>query len=150
MILDALLAYLHFAAIFMLVGFLAAELVLVRLALDLSGVRRLASVDMAYFMSAIAVLVTGILRLVFGAKGADFYVNHWPFYVKFLLFVSVGIVSLQPTLAFIRWRRMLEAGDGWQVPDAERRRVRRLLLLEVHLAAMIPVFAVVMSRGLGA
>jgi len=27
--------------------------------------------------------------------------------------------------------------------------VRRLIMIEVHLAALIPVFAVIMSRGLG-
>jgi putative membrane protein len=148
--LDALLAYLHFTAIFFLVGFLAAEFVFMRGTLDLSTVRKLAKVDVAYFLSAIAALVTGGLRLMFGAKGPNFYVDHWPFYVKFGLFVAVGIISVQPTLAFTRWRRALEHDAAWSVSDAERARVRRLLLLEVHLAAMIPVFAVVMSRGLGA
>lgn len=147
--LDALLAYLHYTAIFFLVGFLAAEMVLVRGALDARGVRLLGKVDVAYFLSAIAALVTGGLRLVWGTKGPNFYVESWPFYVKIGLFVLVGVVSVQPTLAFIKWRRMLERDARWQVPEAERARARRLLLVQVHLAAMIPVFAVVMARGLG-
>lgn len=146
---DALLAYLHFTAIFFLVGFLAAEFVLLRGTLDISAVRRLAKVDVAYFLSAMAALVTGGLRLMLGAKGPDFYFNHWPFYVKFGLFVAVGVISIQPTLAFTRWKRTFDHDPSWSVPDAERARVRRLMLVEVHLAAMIPVFAVVMSRGLG-
>jgi putative membrane protein len=96
-----------------------------------------------------AVLVTGFLRLVWGAKGPTFYLDHWPFYVKFGLFLAVGFISIQPTLVFIRWRRMLERDAAWQVSEGERTRVRRVILLEVHLASMIPVFAVVMSRGLG-
>lgn len=147
--LDALLAYLHYIAIFLLVGFLAAEMVLVRGALDARAIRLLGKVDLVYFGSAMAALATGILRLVFGAKGADFYMSAWPFYVKFALFVAVGIVSIQPTLAFIRWRRMLEHDPAWPVPDVERARVWRMIMIEVHLAAMIPVFAVVMARGLG-
>lgn len=147
--LDALLAYLHYTAIFFLVGFLAAEMVLVRGALDARAVRLLGKVDVAYFLSAIAVLVTGGLRLVWGNKGPDFYVEGWPFYAKVGLFVLVGVVSVQPTLAFIKWRRMLERDARWQVPEAERARVRRTLLVQVHLAAMIPVFAVVMARGFG-
>jgi putative membrane protein len=147
--LDALLAYLHYIAILVLVGFLAAEMVLLRGVLDARAIRLLGKVDVVYFGSAMAALATGFLRLVFGAKGADFYMNAWPFYVKFALFVAVGIVSIQPTLAFIRWRRMLDHDPEWPVPDAERRRVWRRVMIEVHLAAMIPVFAVVMARGLG-
>ena len=147
--LDALLAYLHYIAILVLVGFLAAEMVLLRGDLDARAIRLLGKVDVVYFGSAMAALATGFLRLVFGAKGADFYMNAWPFYVKFALFVAVGIVSIQPTLAFIRWRRMLDHDPAWPVADAERKRVWRMVMIEVHLAAMIPVFAVVMSRGLG-
>ena len=147
--LDALLAYLHFTSIFFLVGFLAVEMLLIRGPLDVRAIRRLGKFDIAYFVSAMAVLATGFLRLALGAKGATFYVDHWPFYVKLALFLAVGFVSIQPTLAFIRWRRMLERDAAWQVPEPERLRARRAILLEVHLAGMIPVFAVVMSRGLG-
>jgi putative membrane protein len=147
--LDALLAYLHFTAIFGLVGFMAAELVFIRGALDASAVRRLVKVDVAYFISAMVVLVTGGLRLALGAKGPDFYLNAWPFYVKFGLFIAVGVISIQPTLLYGRWKRAFEHDAAWSVPEADRKRVRRLMLIQVHLAGMIPVFAVVMSRGLG-
>jgi putative membrane protein len=61
----------------------------------------------------------------------------------------VGILSITPTLAFIRWRRMLDHDAAWQVPEDERRHMRRIIMIEVHLAALIPVFAVIMARGLG-
>ncbi len=146
---DALLAYLHYTTIFFLVGFLAAEMVLIRGNLDSRAIRLLGRVDVAYAVGAMGALVTGFVRLVWGAKGAHFYLDHWPFYVKFGLFLAVGFISIYPTLAFIRWRRMLDKQAAWQVPDAQRLRVRRVILAEVHLAAMIPVFAVVMARGLG-
>jgi putative membrane protein len=147
--LDAFLAYLHYIAIFLLIGFIGVELLLIRGALDVRAVRLLGKVDIALAISAMAALVTGFLRLVYGAKGADFYLSHWPFYVKLGLFVAVGLISIYPTLAFIRWRRMQERDAKWQVPDNQRASVKRVILLMVHLAAMIPVFAVVMSRGLG-
>lgn len=147
--LDALLAWLHYTAIFFLIGFFAVELLLIRGPLDARWIRLLAKLDVALAISAMAVLVTGFLRLVYGAKGPHFYLDHWPFYVKLGLFVAVGLISIHPTLAVIRWRRMLERDAAWQVPEVERLRVRRVIMLEVHLAAMIPVFAVVMSRGLG-
>ncbi len=147
--LDAVLAYLHYTAIFILFAFLTVEVTLLRNRPEAATIRLLGRVDLFYFGSAIVTFATGLLRLVWGAKGADFYLGSWPFYVKVALFVAVGLLSLAPTLAFVRWRRMLEHDPAWQVPEGERAKMRRILMIEVHLAAMIPVFAVVMSRGLG-
>jgi len=147
--LDAILAYLHFTAVFLLFSFLVVETMMVRGTLDAAAVRLLGRVDIWFFGSAIAALVTGFLRLVYGAKGPDFYLTGWPIYVKVALFLAVGVVSVSPTLRFIRWRRMFEHDAAWKVPDEERRLVRRLVMVEVHLAALIPLVAVIMSRGLG-
>ena len=146
---DALLAYLHFISIFVLFAFLTVEAVLIRRPLDAATIRLLGRMDLWFFGAAILVLVTGFLRLVFGAKGADFYLNAWPIYAKLGLFLLVGIISVAPTLTFIRWRRMLDHDPVWKVPEAEHRKTRRLVMAEVHLAALIPIFAVIMSRGLG-
>ncbi len=145
---DALLAYLHFTAIFVLFAFLSVEVVLVRGALDAAAIRLLGRTDLWYFGSAIAVLVTGFLRLVFGAKGADFYLGGWPVYAKIALFLVIAVMSVTPTLMFIRWRRHLDHHPAWKVPDDERRRARRLVMVEIHLAALIPAIVVVMARGL--
>jgi len=149
MVIDAILAYLHFTAIFLLFAFMTVEIVMMRGALDRAAVRLLGRVDLWYFGSAIAALVTGGLRLGFGAKGADFYLSSWPIYVKVGLFLAVGLISIQPTMTFSRWRRAFEHDPAFAVGDAERKRVRRFLMIEVHLAALIPLFAVIMARALG-
>jgi len=146
--LDAILAYLHFMAIFLLFSFLTVETMMMRGALDAPAVRLLGRVDIWYFGSGIAALATGFLRLVWGVKGAEFYLTAWPLYVKLALFLAVGVLSVSPTLRFIHWRRMFERDAAWSVPDGERRTVRRLVMIEVHLAALIPLAAVIMSRGL--
>ncbi len=147
--LDAVLAYLHFIAIVLLLLLLSFEGVILRGALDEPAVRLLGRIDIGYFGAAIAVLITGFLRLVLGAKGPDFYLDAWPVYVKIGLFLAVAVISVSPTLTFIRWRRALDHDPAWQVPEAERRRMRKLTMIEVHLAALIPAFAVIMARGLG-
>jgi len=146
--LDALLAYLHFMAIFILFAYLSIEVVALKGALDAAAIRRLGRTDLFYFGSAMLVLFTGFLRLVFGAKGPDYYLSWWPVYAKIGMFVLIAVISIVPTLAFIRWRRMVEHDPAWQVPPAEQKKMLRLVLLEVHLAALIPAFAVIMSRGL--
>ncbi len=147
--LDAILAYLHFTAIFLLFAFLTVQVILIRQPLDMRTVRLLGRMDIWYFSSAIAALITGFLRATVGAKGADFYFNAWPIYVKIGLFLAVGLISVKPTMTFIRWKRMYERDAAWQVPAGEQAAMRRLVMVEVHLAALIPVFAVIMSRGLG-
>lgn len=146
---DALLAYLHYTAIFLLFAFLTVQLILVRGPLDERVARLLGRMDIWYFSSAFAALATGFLRATLGAKGADFYFGAWPVYAKIALFIAVGVISVKPTLAFIHWRRAFDSDASWRVPAAEQAAVRRLIMIEVHLAALIPVFAVIMSRGLG-
>ncbi len=145
---DAVLAYLHFIAIFMLFSFMVTEAMMVRGTLDAAAVRLLGRVDLWYLGAAMAVLATGFLRLMFGAKGPDFYLSAWPIYAKIGLFVLVGVISVGPTIRFVRWRRMFERDAAWRVPDAERKAVRRTVMIELHIAALIPLAAVIMSRGL--
>ena len=147
--LDATLAYLHYISIFILFAFLTVQLVFIREPLDERLVRRLGRIDIAYFASAIAVLVTGFLRATLGAKGADFYFGYWPIYVKLALFLAVGVISVKPTLTFIRWKRMYEKDPSWRVSADEQAMMRRLISIEVHIVALIPLVAVIMARGLG-
>lgn len=147
--LDAIFAYLHFTAVFVLFAFLSIELVLLKGELTAPAIRQLGRMDIWYFGSAIVVLATGVTRLMFGAKGPEFYLTAWPIYVKIALFLLVAVLSVNPTLRFIHWRRELDHDAAWRVSAAEQRRMRRRVLLEVHIAALIPLVAVIMSRGLG-
>lgn len=149
MILDATLAYLHFTAIFLLFALLTTQAVLMRAPLDARAIRLLGRIDIFYALSAVVTLLTGMLRLGFGGKGADFHLGAWPVYVKVGLFLAVALISIKPTLEFIRWRRALEHDPAWQLPAHEQAAMRRLVMIEVHLAALIPVFAVMMARGMG-
>ena len=147
--LDAVLAYLHFTAVFVLFAFLTVELMLARATLDASAVRLLARVDLWYFGAALVTLATGLSRAVWGAKGWGFYAGDWVFHAKVTLFLAVAALSIAPTLSIRRWRRQADSGPAFAVPDGERARLRRWLMWEVHVAAMLPVLAVVMARGLG-
>lgn len=146
---DAILAYLHFAAIFTLLWFLAKEWTLLRAGAANIDVERLAASDAWFGAAAGLVLVTGALRAAFGAKGWAFYAHNPVFHIKIGLFVLVALVSIVPTRMFLRWRRSRRVDAAYRVPDGEWRRARRLLLIELHLIALIPLAAVIMARGLG-
>ena len=64
MLQDALLAWFHYLAIFVLVVIMTAEAVLLRPGLAPDTVRRPALYDRFFGVSAVAVLVTGVLRLM--------------------------------------------------------------------------------------
>ena len=145
---DAILAYLHFSAIFALIWFLAKEWTLLRAGAASVEVERLATADAGFGIMAGLVLVTGALRAVFGAKGWAFYAHNPAFHVKITLFVAVGLISIAPTLQFLRWRKARRANAAFRVADAEWKRARRLIMVEMHLVALIPLAAVIMARGL--
>ncbi|HEU4663025.1 MAG TPA: DUF2214 family protein [Dokdonella sp.] len=146
--LDAVLAYVHFAAIFAMIGFLAGEWTLLRAGAGGVDTERLARTDAGYGALAGIVLLSGALRAVYGLKGWAFYAHNPVFHLKVTLFVLVGLLSILPTRAFLRWRRERRADPAWRVPEADWRSARRWVMVELHLLALIPLAAVIMSRGL--
>ena len=149
MLLDALLAYLHFSAIFVLVWFLAREWTLLGADAAHADLARLARVDLGYGLAALAVLATGLARLAFGVKPSVFYLHNPVFYTKVLLFAAVGIVSIAPTRCFLQWRRAAADDAGYRPGAQAWRRVRRWVMIELHLIALIPLLAALMARAIG-
>lgn len=145
---DAILAYLHFAAIFTMLWFLAKEWTLLRAGAGALDLARLVNADAGFGILSGLVLLTGALRAVFGLKGWSFYAHNPVFHLKVGLFVLVGLLSIAPTRAFLRWRKARRADPAWHVPETEWRRARRFVMIELHLFAIIPFAAVVMARGL--
>jgi putative membrane protein len=145
---DALLAYVHFAAIFTLLWFLAKEWTLLRAGAGDLAIDRLARADAGFGVAAVAVLLSGAARAAFGLKGWAFYAHNPAFHIKIGLFVLVGLVSIAPTLGFLRWRKARRSDAAFRVPIAEWSRARRWIMVELHLIALIPLAAVIMSRGL--
>lgn len=145
---EPLLAYLHYLSIVVLGAFLTAELIVCRPPLRAEHVRLLPRLDVVFFAGAILALATGLLRLFFYAKGLGFYLPNPTFHAKMALYVAIALISIRPTLGFIRWRRELAAG-GPLPDDAAVARVRRLIHLELALFALMPLLAVLMARGIG-
>ena len=146
---EALLAYAHFLAILTMVVFLASEAALCRREwLNAAVVERLAKVDMIYGISSIAVLLTGVARTYWGMKGTGWYWTQPLLHAKITLFIVVAVMSIVATLRFMRWRRNLRA-TGALPTELEIKKTRRLIMIEAHLVALIPLLAVFLARGVG-
>jgi putative membrane protein len=147
---DFLLAAAHHLIVFGIASVLAAEIALMRpAAMSPHTVRLLGRFDAVYGGLAIAILVAGFARVWFGAKGPDFYLHNPVFWAKIGAFLVVGLVSIRPTLRILAWQKSLKANAAFVPPAQEIGSLRRQLLAEIHVFALIPVLAAAMARGIG-
>lgn len=142
--LDLWLAVGHHLLIFALFGVLVAELVMVRRGMDENAVAQVAQIDLSYGVLAVLIIIIGFSRAIFAAKGWDYYAHNAFFWAKLATFALIGLLSVPPTLAYLRWRREKIAPSDAQVWAA-----RRYLWIEIALFALLPTFAAAMARGYG-
>jgi putative membrane protein len=142
--LDLLLAIGHHLLIFAIFGIICAEAWALRPGLSAVAVGRIASLDLWYGILAGAIIVLGFCRAIFAAKGWGYYSHNGFFWAKLATFAGIGLLSLPPTLAFIRWRKAAAPPS-----DAEIGRIRRYLHQELALFVFLPIFAAAMARGYG-
>ena len=144
---STLFAFLHHLCAFTLVACVAIEFTLVRQELTLASARGLQVTDLVLGIAAGALLIIGLLRVVFFEKGASYYFHSHAFLTKFALFIVIGLLSIIPTMEFLSWRGAITAG---QVPvmDAKRRkRVTAIIRSELAAIVIILLCAAIMARG---
>jgi putative membrane protein len=95
------------------------------------------------------VIVVGVIRVIFGSAGWEFYVGNWAFWLKMAAFVVVGALSAKPTMDILRWRKAAAATAGYTPPEAEIQASRRFVLAELGALVLIPTFAAMIPRIYG-
>jgi putative membrane protein len=135
--------------IFALAGVLAFEIGVIRLGMSQTDVKRVGRVDLWYGILAALILIVGFSRAIYAAKGWEYYSHNAFFWAKLGTFAVVGLLSIMPTLAILRWRRSAKDDSKFTPALPEIRRVRRALWAEALLFALIPAFAAAMARGYG-
>jgi putative membrane protein len=146
---DWILACLHLVAVFSLAAVLAAEVALISIELRAQSIERIVAIDLWYGIIAGAVVVFGVMRVIWGAKGYEYYIANSIFWTKMALFVAVGLLSIVPTRQYLDWGRGVKASAAFLPPAAEVARVRIYLWVEAGLFLCIPIAAAAMARGYG-
>jgi putative membrane protein len=146
---DALLAYFHFAAMIGMAAMLAAEFAALSEGAAPGHLRRLKRLDGLYGLFALLTLVSGVARLLWGAKGSAFYLGNPVFHVKIGLFVLVGLVSIYPTIQYFQWTDAATGNTDFAPPSAVLARIRSLIITQFVVLASIPLAATLMARGIG-
>ncbi|MEQ8335731.1 MAG: DUF2214 family protein [Cyclobacteriaceae bacterium] len=136
--------YLHFLGIFGVVGTLLIELFYVKSSMSRAQISRISKIDGIYGLSAIIVLFAGLTMWFWVGKPAELYSKNWIFHTKVTLFIAVGILSIFPTVFFLKQRKG-SPGDEINIPS----KIINMIRLEVFLLFIIPLLAVLMANGIG-
>ena len=142
--LDLHLAIAHHLVIFCVFGVVAAELFSLRPGMTARDTHRLARIDLGYGIFAGLTLIVGFARASLAAKGWDYYAHNAYFWSKIGTFAIIGLLSVPPTVVYVRCRRAGTTLTGEQVGS-----LRLFLWAEVVLFAPLLGFAAAMARGYG-
>lgn len=146
---SAFVAFLHhlcFVAIMLLLSF---EMLLLKQPLTLASARKIMRYDAIYGAFAGAVLIVGALRVMYFEKGPLYYMHSTPFMAKMALFIAVGLISIYPTLTFLKWGKSLKQGIVPILDEAQNRRLRILIHVELTLLLLMMLCAAMMAKGIG-
>ena len=146
---NALIAFLHHLAFVAIMLMLSVEMLTLKQPLTLSSARKIQIYDAIYGASAVLVLILGGLRVMYFEKGADYYMHSAPFIAKIIFFMIVGVISIHPTLTFIKWGKSLKQGIVPKVSDVQKRKIRMIIHVELTLLALMILCAALMAKGIG-
>ena len=105
--------------------------------------------DIVYGIAALALLVSGILRVIHFGQGAEFYTQNPLFWWKVGLYLSVGGLSLYPTITYILWAIPLRKGELPKVSESLAKRLAWIINIDLVGFASIPLMATLIARGVG-
>ena len=134
----------HVTAILFVFAALFAENLLLKPNLLRGEIKRLAIVDAIYGASAVAVLISGLAMVFFldTGKGSAFYTENFTFYIKLILFIIIGLLSILPTVFFLKNAKgNLE--ESVKTPDP----VVLIIKAEMLLILCLPLLGVLLANG---
>lgn len=145
----ALNTYIHLLAIVTVFCCLVAELILLKDKVSYATIDRLSKIDGLYGLAAIIVVATGLLNWMKLGKGYEYYAANSLFIIKFGLFIVVGLLSLYPTILFLRHKKRSKQQKPETIHLPQFGSIRSVIILELVIMGSIPFLAVLMANGIG-
>jgi putative membrane protein len=139
-------AWIHYVVIMLMMASLLAEHLALKPTLTVTQARKLQRLDIIYGVAATLVLVTGIMRMYL-EKGVTYYLQSGAFHALVGIFVLVAVLSIYPTVTFLRWRADTGSGRGQELAAAPYRNLQMIMRLEMALVLVAPLFATWMAHG---
>lgn len=146
---SALVSFGHFLAFFALTAALVLQIALLTQSPTVEIAKRIQRADRAYGLMAILLLIMGFLRVFYFEKGAVYYFDNTYFIIKMGLFVLVGLMSVYPTITYLRWNKDLKQGRTPELSNRSISRLRQVLHYQMIAIAGIIFCASMMAHGFG-
>ncbi len=146
---SASVAYIHYISFMLCFGALVFERINLRSDQNREQAISMVVADVIYGIAGLALLISGIYRVIKFGQGPDFYTHNPIFWTKIVIFALVGTLSLYPTITYILWAIPLSKGKLPEVTTNLVARLKLLINIELFGFLLIPFFATLMARGIG-
>ncbi len=145
------ITYLHYLSFILVGAALFTELLLVKPQLSKANLARIVKADAVYGIFSIVLVTTGLIRVFYFGKGSDYYFANWIFNLKFSLFILVGLLSILPTIQFLKLNKKYKQEPiETQIDLPNYSKIRISVILEFFILLLIPFLAILMANGVGA
>jgi len=149
MLTGTLVAFLHFAAAFGIAIALACEWSALSESPTYEVARRIQWCDLWYGISAVFLVIAGVLRVIYYDKGVDYYLSNPFFIAKMVLGAAIGTLSIYPTIRFTKWSKETKRGLPPVVTRSQFLAISRIVRIELLLLLLMAFCASLMARGIG-
>ncbi len=146
---SAAVAYIHYLSFMVCFGALIYERISLKPDPNRQEAISMVVADVIYGIAGVALLVSGIYRVLKFGQGSEFYTQNPFFWTKIIIFALVGSLSLYPTITYVLWALPLSKGALPQVSQNLVSRLRLIINIELIGFASIPFLATLMARGVG-
>ncbi len=143
---SALLAWAHYVGFTVLFSAMVAQHLLFDDLAPAALARRLTVLHYILLGSLVLVLLTGLAKVGGAAGGASYYMKNGVFHAKLSVFALVALVSVWPTIHFLRGQRLMRQGAA-QVTYP--RKIRVALRVQMVGLLLILLLAAMLARGIG-
>ena len=140
--------YLHFISILLVYAAVFAEFIMLSRTLSRKNLSFLAKIDGVYGIASIFVVGAGMAMWFgfdagLGFKPIAWYMENPIFHLKYGLFIVVGILSIWPSIFFMRQRKG-DQNEEIQIPN----HIRTIVRIELIILSIIPILAVLAAAGI--
>ena len=146
---SASFAYIHYLSFMLCFGALIFERISLKANPNRKEAISLVIADVIYGIAGIALLLSGIYRVIKFGQGSEFYTQNPIFWTKIIVFALVGSLSLYPTFTYVFWAIPLSKGSLPKVTENLVSRLKLIINIELIGFASIPFLASLMARGIG-
>ena len=146
---SASVAYIHYLSFMICFSSLVFERISIKINPNKNEAISMVIADIIYGIAGIALLVSGIYRVIKFGQGSEFYTENLLFWTKMVVFGLVGSLSLYPTITYVLWAIPLSKAELPNVKSNLVSRLKMIINIELVGFASIPFLATLMARGVG-